>query len=235
MSKIRAKYVPIIFYLGKRVCDIEGAPVFRISRVAFYSVLSNKYDTYSSSSSTDTDPYRPAGPGANGSYASAPASNAALGDYTAYQPQQPPMVHPCQPLIKILNGGSFFFSPTLDLTRSAQRRLIDSTTTPEGGGGVPSWSLFDKADPHFVWNKYMLSQLLQIREQELRGEEREELDKGGILVVAIQGFVGAAEHRFGVGGPLKMAIIARLSCKRAGTRFATRGVNDDGHVSNFVE
>lgn len=27
----------------------------------------------------------------------------------------------------------------------------------------------------------------------------------------------------------------RLSCERAGTRFNTRGVNDDGAVANFVE
>ena len=33
----------------------------------------------------------------------------------------------------------------------------------------------------------------------------------------------------------KAAIISRLSSERAGTRFETRGVNDDGHVANFVE
>lgn len=33
----------------------------------------------------------------------------------------------------------------------------------------------------------------------------------------------------------KACLISRLSCERAGTRFTTRGVNDDGHVANFVE
>lgn len=33
----------------------------------------------------------------------------------------------------------------------------------------------------------------------------------------------------------KAAIFSRLSCERAGTRFNVRGVNDDGHVANFVE
>lgn len=33
----------------------------------------------------------------------------------------------------------------------------------------------------------------------------------------------------------KACLISRISCERAGTRFLTRGVNDDGHVSNFVE
>ena len=30
-------------------------------------------------------------------------------------------------------------------------------------------------------------------------------------------------------------LISRLSSERVGTRFAVRGVNDDGHVANFVE
>uniref|UniRef100_A0A914CY29 phosphoinositide 5-phosphatase n=1 Tax=Acrobeloides nanus TaxID=290746 RepID=A0A914CY29_9BILA len=33
----------------------------------------------------------------------------------------------------------------------------------------------------------------------------------------------------------RVAIISRLSCERVGTRFNVRGVNDDGHVANFVE
>lgn len=33
----------------------------------------------------------------------------------------------------------------------------------------------------------------------------------------------------------RAAIISRLSCERTGTRFNVRGVNDEGHVANFVE
>lgn len=33
----------------------------------------------------------------------------------------------------------------------------------------------------------------------------------------------------------RCAIISRLSCERTGTRFNVRGINDDGHVANFVE
>ena len=32
-----------------------------------------------------------------------------------------------------------------------------------------------------------------------------------------------------------LALISRLSWKRAGTRFKTRGVDDDGNCANFVE
>lgn len=34
---------------------------------------------------------------------------------------------------------------------------------------------------------------------------------------------------------MELILISRLSCTRAGTRFNSRGVNDDGNVANFVE
>ena len=33
----------------------------------------------------------------------------------------------------------------------------------------------------------------------------------------------------------RAAVISRMSCERAGARFFTRGVDDEGHVANFVE
>jgi hypothetical protein len=35
--------------------------------------------------------------------------------------------------------------------------------------------------------------------------------------------------------PLHLALISRLGWKRAGARFKTRGVDDQGNVANFVE
>ena len=34
---------------------------------------------------------------------------------------------------------------------------------------------------------------------------------------------------------IRAAVISRLSCHRLGTRYNTRGLDDDGHVANFVE
>ena len=48
---------------------------------------------------------------------------------------------------------------------------------------------------------------------------------GGVEIRTI--YVGAKQA--------KAALISRLSCERAGTRFNVRGTNDDGHVANFVE
>ena len=55
-----------------------------------------------------------------------------------------------------------------------------------------------------------------------------------IFVILIQGFVGISSFKFH--GPLlDLAIVSRLSSKRAGTRFNARGIDDNGNVSNFVE
>ena len=35
--------------------------------------------------------------------------------------------------------------------------------------------------------------------------------------------------------PSSLTVISRLSCRRAGTRFNSRGIDDDGNVANFVE
>ncbi|KAJ3019737.1 inositol polyphosphate 5-phosphatase [Thoreauomyces humboldtii] len=189
-----------------KIAELEGAPVYRIQRVDFYSLISDRYDT-----------------------TVAEASDTLKAGATSYlEEPSGPIIHPCQALIKIISTGSFYFSPTLDLTRTAQRRVLD---VQQGGSAL---NIFDNPDGHFVWNKHLLSGLLQIRDQELAASERDDLDRGGLLVLAIQGYVGQVNFTIG-GQPCRMALVSRLSCKRAGTRLLSRGVNDDGHVSNFVE
>lgn len=73
--------------------------------------------------------------------------------------------------------------------------------------------------------------------------ERDALDKSGILISAIRGHVQTntippasdplRTSRSGL--PSSLTLISRLSCKRAGTRFNARGIDDDGNVANFVE
>lgn len=62
-----------------------------------------------------------------------------------------------------------------------------------------------------------------------------------LQVLAIQGYVGI--HSLPLPAPptngkpmiATISLISRLSWKRAGTRFNTRGVDDDGNCANFVE
>lgn len=60
-------------------------------------------------------------------------------------------------------------------------------------------------------------------------------------ILAIQGYVGVFTMPLSApptnGSPVvaTLSLISRLGWKRAGTRFNTRGVDDDGNCANFVE
>lgn len=62
-----------------------------------------------------------------------------------------------------------------------------------------------------------------------------------VQVLAIQGYVGVCTLALPApptnGTPIvaTMSLISRLGWKRSGTRFNTRGVDDDGNCANFVE
>ena len=100
----------------------------------------------------------------------------------------------------------------------------------------------DSLDGEFLWNSYMIDPLIQFRSR-LASQEKHALDTSHILTSAIRGFVSTIkippsaspikEPRTNL--PSHLTLISRLSCKRAGTRFNSRGIDDDGHVANFVE
>lgn len=88
-------------------------------------------------------------------------------------------------------------------------------------------------DEHFLWNQFLISGLLDFRSK-LDRKKQMDLDRGGFLVFAIRGYVGVEvvdidNEKF------ELSVISKLSCQRAGTRFNTRGIDDNGHVANFVE
>ncbi|CAJ0651753.1 8940_t:CDS:10 [Entrophospora sp. SA101] len=105
-------------------------------------------------------------------------------------------VHPCNQLRKLLSNGHFYFSSNFDLTRTLTVRA--------------SMSKADKYsyDSHFLWNKFMIKELLNYRSK-------------------LNVTVGTSNA--------SLSVISKLSCKRAGTRYNTRGIDDDGNVANFVE
>ena len=54
------------------------------------------------------------------------------------------------------------------------------------------------------------------------------------MVVCICGFVGITDQTI-FGNNILFALISRRSKKFAGTRYITRGIDDDGNVANYVE
>ncbi|XP_006868517.1 PREDICTED: synaptojanin-2 [Chrysochloris asiatica] len=115
-------------------------------------------------------------------------------------------------LKKILNSGVFYFSwpndgSHFDLTIRTQKQDNDH---------------YECANA-FFWN-----QLLHVPLKHHQVSCSDWLLKVICGVVAIRTVY--ASHK-----QAKACLISRISCERAGARFHTRGINDDGQVSNFVE
>lgn len=152
-------------------------------------------------------------------------------DYNSQAQRESLMEHPCVALKKMLSGGSFYFSTDFDLTKRVQDRSSESTTVA-----------VDSLEAGFLWNTYMIQPLVDFRSR-LAEHERDALDASGILTSAIRGFAltvhvpasSSPARNSRTGQPSNLTLISRLSCRRAGTRFNARGIDDDGNVANFVE
>ncbi|KAG5648880.1 hypothetical protein DXG03_000229 [Asterophora parasitica] len=193
--------------------------VARIHEVSFYSLTSSTWDDLSAASEALIGPDGVEGAGSRDVYA---------------QTSTPPPVfeHPCSPLSKIMSSGSFYYaleSPWDLSSRLAVRLARDSSLTDVGA-----------FDERFVWNEYIVRSLLDFRDR-LDPHEREDLDHCQFIILAIQGYVGVftmalpAPPTNGAPTIATLSLISRLGWKRAGTRFNTRGVDDDGNTANFVE
>ncbi len=138
---------------------------------------------------------------------------------------------------KYLESGGFFHAAGCrwDISRhlgSPGTNLV-ADETGNGRSALEGW------DERFVWNAHLLQPLLVFR-QNLPDAMRDELDAHALLLPVIQGYVGSVPLGPGSWSPQEgklsgLALISRLSCKRAGARFRTRGIDDDGNVANFVE
>ncbi|KAI9217856.1 hypothetical protein BC828DRAFT_408119 [Blastocladiella britannica] len=197
-------YVGDDVYLGavtgaETVAEIDGTLIRRVTDVEFISLSKDTFDRSPAAPRTAYDDWDASGSGAT-PLGSTMGSN-------------PVLVHPCDPHLRILCGGTFYFAHGngLDLSRTTQYLA----TTPDA-----------QPDPQFVWNWHMMRDLGQVvKAAEAIGDV-----KGAFLVNVIQGYVGKS-----IAGPTSLALISRMSTARAGTRYATRGIDDAGAVANFVE
>lgn len=209
-----------------------------ISSVAFFCVNRPTWDGLDapdlpnpmgqSSSSGSLDPYDSILPSDRTSVANATAASSE---------------HPCASLKRLLSMGSFYYAAngSFDISTRLDRR-IGPTGSTTAGKSIHDLSQYDG---RFVWNTFMIHPLMEFRNR-LEAFERENLDMQGFFLLAIQGYVGvfdmspprliySQEKSTSEDQSSSLALVSRLSWKRAGTRFNTRGVDDDGHVANFVE
>ncbi|XP_063701715.1 phosphatidylinositol-3-phosphatase SAC1 [Culicoides brevitarsis] len=116
----------------------------------------------------------------------------------------------------VLDTPSFYFSYTYDLSHTQQRLHANSTSKE-----FKELGLAERADERFVFNRHLLKSFL-------RSELRQ------YCLPLILGFVSI--HQVNVNGHyFSWILISRRSIERAGPRLFSRGIDNEGHVSNYVE
>ncbi|KID77446.1 Inositol-1,4,5-trisphosphate 5-phosphatase 1 [Metarhizium brunneum] len=206
---------------AKRAATVRpGETVEKIATVDFYCLSSANYDDVVPLESQEPD------------FSDTMSTYSSQSGYgQSLSRREVAVEHPCHELRKLLSNGSFYYSTDFDVTNRLQDRSIN-----------PNSFDIDNFDDTYLWNSFMIRPLVEFRSR-LMPPEREALDSSRILTSAIRGFCMTVtipqsasplrEPRNGM--PSYMSLISRLSCRRAGTRFNSRGIDDDGYVANFVE
>lgn len=112
-----------------------------------------------------------------------------------------------------LRTNTFYFSYDYDLTQSMQRQT----------GLNDSDSLYKRADERFFWNKFVSSKLIDLN-----------VNLSEYILPVMQGFVEISQSKIN-NKTFTWGLITRRSRHRPGTRYFSRGIDENGHVSNFVE
>lgn len=144
-------------------------------------------------------------------------------------------VHPCWELRKLLLNGSFYYSNNFDLTSLVQNRGVNLGGS--SNGSATRSNVNDNVDlnhdhyqEQYMWNNFLMEELLRFKSQ-LDEFSAKALAQNHFLTTAIRGFAKTTN----LGGNNTISIISKQSWKRAGTRFLSRGIDDNGDVANFVE
>jgi hypothetical protein len=123
----------------------------------------------------------------------------------------------------LLNTSPLFFSYTFDLTNSFQRQADIDQNTP----------LWERADDRFFWNRFIQSDLINFRQgQAPRRQPQSAMDS--YILPVMYGMLRISTTSI-KSAPMTFILITRRSRHRAGTRYFSRGLDEQGHASNFNE
>jgi hypothetical protein len=113
--------------------------------------------------------------------------------------------------IRNLLALGFFYSFHYDLTNTRQKQSKNKSD-----------SIFDSSEKRFFWNYNLYKKFIN--------NDKKMLSKIW-MVVAICGYVGIFNQSLG-SNKITFSLISRRSVYHAGTRYNTRGIDDDGHFYN---
>lgn len=130
-------------------------------------------------------------------------------------------------LKSLLFNGPMYFSYSIDLTNTFQRQAQSDLSQP----------LWRRADERFFWNRFVQTDLIDFRlgggsAAGVRGGQQPAADPYILPVMFGMLRVSPAKVK---NIAFTFALITRRSRHRGGTRYFSRGIDEQGHVSNFNE
>ncbi|CDR46242.1 CYFA0S22e01640g1_1 [Cyberlindnera fabianii] len=131
--------------------------------------------------------------------------------------------HPCSKIRKLLING-FYYSRDFDLTSVLQNRSFHTKDYEQ---------MYQSYNKRFLWNHFMIQELLNFRGR-IMANERDHLDGSELITFLVRGFAKTANVNIG-GDDCLITVISRISWAKASGPFGLTGVDEDGHVSNFIE
>lgn len=128
-------------------------------------------------------------------------------------------------LLKVfIKSGPMYFSYSFDITNTFQRQTQLDLSAP----------LWKRADDRFFWNKFIQSDLIDFRSSGSRHQHGQQPSVDPYILPVMFGMLEIASTRVH-NTSLTLILITRRSRHRAGTRYFSRGVDEQGNVSNFNE
>lgn len=128
----------------------------------------------------------------------------------------------------LIKQSPLFFSYSFDITNSFQRQAHLDPSTP----------LWKRADDRFFWNRFVSSDLIDFRGGLGTGYGRhssgQSPDVDPYILPIMYGMMEIKNTSI-KGTPLTFILITRRSRLKAGTRYFSRGIDENGNVSNFNE
>ncbi|KAI8324609.1 hypothetical protein GQ54DRAFT_296117 [Martensiomyces pterosporus] len=125
-------------------------------------------------------------------------------------------------LDEALAAKSFYFSYDFDLTSSLERQ--QKQRQKQGTASAPF--LYRTANDEFFYNRYLAEPIIDA----VKGSQ----SAGVFALPVIHGFVECKQVMV-KGTAFSYTLVTRRGRKRQGTRYFSRGADEDGNVSNFAE
>lgn len=123
-----------------------------------------------------------------------------------------------------IKTSPLYFSYSFDLTNTFQRQSQTDSAAP----------LWKRADDRFFWNRFVQSDLIDFRISGTRQQTGQQPGIDPYILPVMFGMMEISSTRI-KSTALTIVLITRRSRHRAGTRYFSRGIDEQGHVSNFNE